>query len=555
MASPVLKSDASPQLVAQVQNIEDQSDKWADGFALAEFTHDVAVWGTLTQVIDLIEQWIAHYSHGSQEHREAMINLGRAGALLLHELHGTHLPAKAVWLKWTPELKETTKQAVLAAHNREIFISSFTMWHKYRRAVEILSPTSLRFSVPPSLMDRRIMAHQQGCRIPDWPSTPDNPVDKSLVDDPDTALLLSRLLSKVALEGALAMRYPDDSELLSHLRNVYNNRLRLAFRRRPDLDLGGYKLGAFRQFFAVLLSLCSVHEYLCDAWSKMCGRYPFESAVMVKSLSEWVRVITDLSGVEENQVRLMITDLSFGTIRPLDIYIHPFVPTVDGQTLFLIPHFILNSRAEENVLRVCSYARPEYYSRIANAKEGEMREDIKENVPSRYTVMGPLKLPDPKLPDLDVAIKDAEDSTLLIGELKWLRKAVRTLEYLDRDAELDEGFQQLLDVREFLEGSPDFMEERGVVKKGEHRPNLSYAVIARDHIGLIQQQKECWLAEFDALIWALQKSENLTEAIRKLQSYEWLPIEGRDFTVRFESSTIAGVTIEAEMFHRPPRHA
>ncbi|HLM82129.1 MAG TPA: hypothetical protein VK302_16115 [Terriglobales bacterium] len=531
MASPVLKSDASPQLVAQVQNIEDQSDKWADGFALAEFTRDVAVWGTLTQVIDLIEQWIAHYGHGSQEHREAMINLGRAGALLLHELHGTHLPAKAVWLKWTPELKETTKQAVLAAHNREIFISSFTMWHKYRRAVEILSPTSLRFSVPPSLMDRRIMAHQQGCRIPDWPSTPDNPVDKSLVDDPDTALLLSRLLSKVALEGALAMRYPDDSELLSHLRNVYNNRLRLAFRRRPDLDLGGYNLGAFRQFFAVLLSLCSVHEYLCDAWSKMCGRYPFESAVMVKSLSEWVRVITDLSGVEENQVRLMITDLSFGTIRPLDIYIHPFVPTVDGQTLFLIPHFILNSRAEENVLRVCSYARPEYYSRIANAKEGEMREDIKENVPSR---VGQLQRTHHRVP---------------------LRKAVRTLEYLDRDAELDEGFQQLLDVREFLEGSPDFMEERGVVKKGEHRPNLSYAVIARDHIGLIQQQKECWLAEFDALIWALQTSENLTEAIRKLQSYEWLPIEGRDFTVRFESSSIAGVTIEAEMFHRPPRHA
>jgi hypothetical protein len=107
-----------------------------------------------------------------------------------------------------------------------------------------------------------------------------------------------------------------------------------------------------------------------------------------------------------------------------------------------------------------------------NAKEGEMREDVKENVPSRFTVMDPLKLHEPKLPDLDVAIEEAEDSTLLIGELKWLRKAVRALEYLDRDAELVEGFQQLLDVREFLEGSPDFLEERGVAKKGEHQPNF-----------------------------------------------------------------------------------
>jgi hypothetical protein len=555
MASPVLKCDGSPQLVAQIQKIENQCNKWADGFVLANFTYDVAVWGALTQVVDLIEQHISKFGHGSQEQREAMMNLGRASALLLDALHGTKLPVKPVWLKWTSELKGASRQAVLAAHNCENFISCFTMWHKCRYAVEIISPTHLRFSIPPSPMDRRIRAYQQGCRVPHWPSTPDNPVDKRFVNDPDVNKLLARLSNRVTLEGALAIRYPDDSELLSHLRDIEDDNLRRAFRRDPLLDLGGYNLDAFRQFFAVLLSICAVHEYLCDEWFKRSGRYPFESAVMVKSLSEWVGMIAGLCRAEESRVRLMITDLTFGSIRPLDIYLQPFVPSLDGQTLFLVPHFIMNSRAEENILRVCSYARPDNYRPIANAKEREMRERIKKDAPSRYAVIGPLKLRDPKLPDIDVLIKDAKVSAALVGELKWLMKTTRPIELLDRDAKLDEGFQQLRDVREFLERFPDFLKERGVIKKSEHQPCLSYAVIARDHLGYIPQQEGLWIAEFDALIWALQKSGDLTEVIHKLQNFEWLPVEDRDFTVRFESSRLAGVTIDSEIFHRPPDHA
>jgi len=79
---------------------------------------------------------------------------------------------------------------------------------------------------------------------------------------------------------------------------------------------------------------------------------------------------------------------------------------------------------------------------------------------------------------------------------------------------------------------------------------MSFAVIARDHIGTVQMQ-DCWLAEFDALIWALRESNSLPEAIRKLQAHEWLPVESRDFYVQFESSALAGAAIETETFHRP----
>jgi hypothetical protein len=272
---------------------------------------------------------------------------------------------------------------------------------------------------------------------------------------------------------------------------------------------------------------------------------------MVKPAAEWVNLIVGLSGIEKSQIQIMIADFTFGTTRPLDIYIHPFVPSLDSQTLFLVPHFILNSRAEENILRVCSYVRPEHYSVIANAKEGEMRESIKSNAPSRYSVAGPLRLPDSKLPDIDILIKDVESPAVLIGELKWLRKTIRVVEHLDRDKELEQGFEQLRDIRKFLEEFPDYLRERGLTASGENQPKPSYAVIARDHLSYLPQQDGLWLAEFDALTWALQISDNLPHALHKLQTNEWLPVEGRDFTVRFESIKLSGVMIEAEIFHRP----
>ncbi len=101
---------------------------------------------------------------------------------------------------------------------------------------------------------------------------------------------------------------------------------------------------------------------------------------MVRPTEDWVNLLVSLSGLQVDAVRAMLGDLTFGSIVPLDIYIHPFVPSLDDRALFLLPHVILNSRAEENILRVCSYVRPNYYSSIQNAKEGEMRESIRANV-------------------------------------------------------------------------------------------------------------------------------------------------------------------------------
>ena len=73
---PVLERDASPELISLVAQVEAECDKWIESFSLSAFTHDVAVWGVMTQIIDMIEQEINRWGHGSQQQRETMINLG-----------------------------------------------------------------------------------------------------------------------------------------------------------------------------------------------------------------------------------------------------------------------------------------------------------------------------------------------------------------------------------------------------------------------------------------------------------------------------------------------
>jgi len=362
--------------------------------------------------------------------------------------------------------------------------------------------------------------------------------------------MLLQLSSKVTLEGALAISYPDDNELLCVLRDILDERHRLRFRHSPQLDLGGYNLGTFRRFFAGLSSMCAVHEYLCDDWRKRQGRFPFESAVMVKASSEWTSSLADLCSLDENQVRMMIKDLTLGTIKALDLLIHPFASSLDSQTLYLVPHFVQIMKPEESILRICASARPKFYKPIANAKEDEMRERLSQSIPKRYRVLGPQKLSDSKLPDIDIMIKDAGDSAILVGELKWIRQPIRAIDQIDKDAELEEGFRQLCDIREFLRQNPHYLKECGIIERGERQPILYYAVIARDHITNTLEKDGIWLAEFDALSWALHNARNLTDAIKKFQTYDWLPLEGRDFVVQFEAGSIAGVTMEAESFHR-----
>jgi hypothetical protein len=57
-------------------------------------------------------------------------------------------------------------------------------------------------------------------------------------------------------------------------------------------------------------------------------------------------------------------------------------------------------------------------------------------------MQGPIVLPNPT-PDIDLVLTDERSSTIVIAELKWIRKTVRSVELVSRDAEVLKGIGQI----------------------------------------------------------------------------------------------------------------
>ena len=68
-------------------------------------------------------------------------------------------------------------------------------------------------------------------------------------------------------------------------------------------------------------------------------------------------------------------------------------------------------------------------------------------------------------PDIDLRVVDESCSTLVIAELKWIRKTVRPAEIPDRDADVLKGIGQLDTIRAYLQTHPDYLLARGLVQR------------------------------------------------------------------------------------------
>lgn len=144
---------------------------------------------------------------------------------------------------------------------------------------------------------------------------------------------------------------------------------------------------------------------------------------------------------------------------------------------------------------------------------------------------------------------DEQSSTLLIAELKWIRKPLRPAEISQRTAEVLKGVEQLAEIRDFLAGSPDHLRTLGKLpSRVDAYANVYYLVVARDHW--------CWteghgaaIVTFEAFAEALRTEGHLRDNVEALLQYEWLPVEGRDFFVRYDTASLNGVSIEWPVFY------
>ena len=65
------------------------------------------------------------------------------------------------------------------------------------------------------------------------------------------------------------------------------------------------------------------------------------------------------------------------------------------------------------------------------------------------------------LPDIDLIVEEPASSTIIIAELKWLRKTIRPTEHCDREAEFLNYVTQLKAIEGFVKANPAFLVATG----------------------------------------------------------------------------------------------
>jgi hypothetical protein len=312
-------------------------------------------------------------------------------------------------------------------------------------------------------------------------------------------------------------------------------------------------LEEFNNVYAAVSAVCAAHDHLCYLWGRAQGTYPIESAVLVRSKEEWVETLSALSGVDPAKCSTIIDDLCFNFQSSVELHIHPFVVLHQAESsLAVAPPFPLSSRHDENILRVCSQVRSDVFAATSLEKKREMMAALEKAAAGKHLMQGPVSLPSP-VPDIDLLVVDERTSALAVIELKWIRKPVRTAEIPLRDAEVLKGIQQLAKIRQFVRDAPGHLTQtKWIPHSVSEYDHVDYIVVAQDHWRWVEPTDGIAIVEYGAFVQALGRSDSIRDVIAELLLYDWLPVEGRDFFVRYETATVNGVTIESEIFYAVP---
>ncbi len=542
-----LKSDAIENFVDAVQAIEDAADHCRQNLRLFAYPSNLACWALLSRIVLQIEQTILEHGYRTQTQSAVTYNLGRGGAQAIAwvgEL-GTKQPATRREFVFDADLFAAASQTLWAAVSYESFTTVFPLWHKSVLEAEMIKTDVVRFGGQDD-NSRRVRAYLQGLR----PALDREPhIELGDVLEPTVKRKIHNITEN-ARGDRFSFSYSGPTKLYGQLYRRYVELAGSLFRHDDSLLVGTYTLGDFRSFYSALLAVCAVHEHACFLRSQLTQRYPENSGVMIHRLQDWVKLLAKVSQLSKELVADMVGDLVFGATRTLDLYGHPFVPLDDkSQLLGVVPHFPLKSRPDENILRVCSYLRPGLYDAITNAKEEQMRKDLRSRASSGFKIRGPRTLPG-GLPDIDLIIEDASNSTVVVAELKWLRKSIRSVEHITQEASFLRGVGQLERIREFLQDNPRYLVDRGDLSEdlGKFK-SVYYVLVPLDYFVWVDPGRGIPVIDYDPFSRMLTQHRNVAEGMEELLAFDWLPMEGRDFGIKYETFTVNGVSVETEVIY------
>jgi len=532
----------------KIQNIEDVADGCYKLLRLLHRPRNQATWALLTRMALELENRQQQYGANATLHRVAVVVLDKCvtGFHFIAK-HGKPPSRLSTTYTWNGTLIQDAEHALLISKRYLDFANIFPMWHKNHEEAELITDERVRFHIPNDTpRQRQVIAYQQGERPRG--TIADAPYMKRKDTPPHVTRLMNDFYQRIRPGGGAGkFTYKPTSEVIEALRPEYEERLDSNFRHPDSFVLNGYTLKEFKSFYVALLILCGIHEYVCYPWNRPGQPVPVSSLVMVKSRVNWIAELQQISGLPSRTCQQITTDLTFDPLsKNASLCINPFVP-LDQFTLAVAPQFPLASAVDENVLRTFSYLYPALFSAQNTEKDAAMKTALRTANPG-YRIEDSIELPD-KSTEIDILLEDEDSSTVVLAELKWIRKPNRVLERIDREADVAKGLRQLALIRDYTRKHPSFLKQRGKLNKPlDEYTHVYYLLLIRDFWYWHPPDNAIALVDFDSFLPDFQKSKNLQQLVQTMLTYDWLPVEGQDFTVMYTPSTVHGVTLESPLF-------
>jgi hypothetical protein len=541
------KCESSRKIIRAIDRIELIADKCYRNLDLLKLPWNTAAWAILTGAIRTVERSVPPALYGSRHHLNAATNQSMVAALI-YKLARRYAKPEIIdiasYMHWTPRINTSARQAWEVGRGYLTFCLTFPAWHTNRYAAELIDENVLRFVSFASETGRRITAYQQGIH----PHSSAGSSPRLIGPTPNLQRLQSHALGMAVQVTRNGVRFPEALELQKELFGEQEKRTLEMRRRYPGIKVGSYSLDEFGRFYSGVNAIASTHESLSYLWGRDHG-LPSDTLLMVEHRSRWVSLLSDLTQLTRDQIYEMLKDVTFGRVQAFDFHVLPFVPlNRKGTILALAPFCSLSAHWEENVLRCLSRKNSDLYSGQSSTKEDEMRHPLVSLTSGTRLITGSHKLPI-GVPDIDLIVQDLEAKVLIICELKWCRKPNGYREREERDKEVMKGFSQIKRIQDFIAANPKHLLDRGYVAWDLSEFHIvHYCVVARDHF-VEPPPHSAPLYSYEAFASELKDSRNIMESLKSLQMLRWLPIEGVDFTVRFERSRAGEVALESEVYY------
>lgn len=440
---------------------------------------------------------------------------------------------------------QDVNQAMEVAGRYHAFQLEFPMWHRDQKSANVAQGGTIQFLESTASLNRRVSAFQKGFTRSPGGGGSARSADGVTMDAVQSSIRDAALL-RCAVIAPRTMGYPEPRELHRSLYPTYLARLASTFRRPDTVLLGAYTMGEFRRAYSALITVVAAHSDLCYWFGRMHG-YPQNSAVMVRSSNEWVRLLSSICDLPDNTVGAIIADLTLRD-RFWDMHVHPIV-RLDEDNLAIAPPFPLHARADDNVLRVVNHRRRTFFDMAALQKEEEMLGDLLQRIPAGLNPRTRIALPAP-LPDIDFLLEDRVAGTLFVAELKWLQKPVHWKERLEREGDFRKGLGQLARIRDFLAKSPAYLAGKGITSRRlDACRRALFALVARDFF-IPPESGDLTVVDHEVFKEAAATASDLEDLINRVESYDWLPVEGTHFRVQRERLSLGGAAIEIDVYYR-----